>query len=55
MIHYSGPRLLHATGSADDESVTRDCMVLPSDPLTDFTEVKDVKMTFKRGVEIKVP
>jgi hypothetical protein len=29
-------------------------MVLPSDPLADFTVVKDVKMTFKRGVEIKV-
>jgi len=30
-------------------------MVLSSDPLTDFTAVKDVKMTIKRGVEIKVP
>ena len=30
-------------------------MVLASDPLTDFTVVKDVKMTYKRGVEIKVP
>jgi hypothetical protein len=30
-------------------------VMLPSDPLADFTVVKDVKMRFKRGLEIKVP
>ena len=29
-------------------------LVLSSDPLRDFTVVKEVKMTFKRGLEIKV-